>query len=194
MATASKDGERGKVVLTTGTQFRFLVSGARFSSGVLEKSAGNHRHKITCSEAIQTFWLHRTCVTACHQQVWGNAMIFKGVGAATVVLAVFASTISVAEERKMNMAAFVDIAGRNENAERMIGAAGKAYLWANATLEHKGQDLLFCAPRKLSMTSDQYVSILRNYIKDRPEEGERDPADFAGSLLFALQDAFPCEN
>jgi type II secretory pathway pseudopilin PulG len=42
--------------------------------------------------------------------------------------------------------------------------------WANTHQENKGQPI-FCQPRKLALTDDQTIDILRRYVEQHPEYG-----------------------
>jgi hypothetical protein len=72
-----------------------------------------------------------------------------------------------------------------------IHSFGIGFLWSNAYLEQSGRQKLFCAPRRLALTAEQSVSILKRYIEANPTRATT-PAGLA--LLLAYQDAFPCNG
>ncbi len=64
------------------------------------------------------------------------------------------------------------------------------YSWANIHLKDTGQKEMFCEPPKFSMTNDQLVSILTDFLGD--DEAKYGEFNVGLVLLFALQDVFPC--
>lgn len=76
-----------------------------------------------------------------------------------------------------------------------IRGVAEGYGWANASLKISGnQDKLFCLPGKMRMTTENYTTILDDYIsKHDPKAiyGENFPVE--PILLRALQEVFPCQ-
>lgn len=81
-------------------------------------------------------------------------------------------------------------------AELYIGGMAEGLEWANAELETKGRQPLFCTPDKLPMTRGGYVAILDNYLQrpdvKRKTEGKPELSYVGIFLLSALCDTFPC--
>jgi hypothetical protein len=63
--------------------------------------------------------------------------------------------------------------------------------WANTDLEDRGLTPLYCSPRKLAITLDQNIDILRQRVKESPELGTT-PAGLA--MLMALRMTFTCKD
>lgn len=112
--------------------------------------------------------------------------------AAIAGLAVLAlSSAAKAENTAKQMLAEIE-AGGNSAVMTQVWISGNAngFTWANSELEQRGQRPLFCLPKKLALTIDQEVSILRKFVKERPFYGGV-PTGVA--LLNALQETFPCK-
>ena len=63
---------------------------------------------------------------------------------------------------------------------------------ANVRLKLAGQALLYCQPNKLGLTTDQVEDIMNRYVRAHPTVATPDlPVSLA--MVFALQEAFPCE-
>ena len=59
--------------------------------------------------------------------------------------------------------------------------------WANSAARKEGRGL-YCAPKRMAITPEQYLDILDRYMRDHPGG-----ADYLGlSLVLALQETFPC--
>jgi hypothetical protein len=72
---------------------------------------------------------------------------------------------------------------------------GQGYGWANAQLELRGQALLFCQPRKLSLTQENLANLLDRYLTAQLEAGKNPTSLMLEPLLLqALQEAFPCKG
>lgn len=98
---------------------------------------------------------------------------------------------SAAEDTAAQMLAKIDAGGESATFVTIwLDGNDNGASWANTILEQRGQRPLFCPPGKLAITADQDVSILRRFVKERPEIGDV-PAGFA--LLLALADTFPCK-
>jgi hypothetical protein len=60
----------------------------------------------------------------------------------------------------------------------------------NAALSAEGQRKLFCSPDKLNLVDDQYVRVMRDFLKKVPAIRKETPSLV---LLLALQATFPCK-
>jgi hypothetical protein len=74
----------------------------------------------------------------------------------------------------------------------IVGTSGETYGWANSVLEHDGKAALYCAPKRLGIRYEQYLSILKNYIAAHPEAGSAPVEIMPYELLLSLQEVFPC--
>lgn len=73
----------------------------------------------------------------------------------------------------------------------LLSAFAHGLAVANADLEHDGLRPLFCAPRRLTITAEQYADILRRYVDGEGAAIKDMPAALV--LLMALKATFPCE-
>lgn len=83
-----------------------------------------------------------------------------------------------------------------------LKGTGDGFVWANAWLEARHRDRLYCAPEKLGMDADNYDQILESFLPTMNElwktmkykEAWRtiDDLPIGLALLSALVDAFPC--
>jgi hypothetical protein len=79
------------------------------------------------------------------------------------------------------------------------GEVGKVYMrgmgegisWANTATSIAGNPALYCPPETVGVVGEQYVAILKGFIKRYPNLAS---APFGGTLLGALQEAFPCKR
>jgi hypothetical protein len=77
-------------------------------------------------------------------------------------------------------------------------AAGRAYIqgldqgydWATTAIQTRNQAPLYCSPKQISLTVEQRVSILKDYLAKVPA-GLNEPVGL--SLLLSMQLAFPCK-
>lgn len=63
--------------------------------------------------------------------------------------------------------------------------------WMNSELEFNGKERIFCAPEKLAITTDQYIDILRQYLKTDKTVAKM-PLGLA--VLISLKETFPCSD
>jgi hypothetical protein len=63
---------------------------------------------------------------------------------------------------------------------------------ANAVLVDRGEHPLYCEPRRLSLTSDQVINIVTNFIDDHPDLDADLP--LSSVVVFAMEDVFPCPD
>jgi hypothetical protein len=84
----------------------------------------------------------------------------------------------------------------DETVKTYLYGVAKGYEWSNAALKFtRKQEQLFCAPSKVSLNQDNYLTILHNHIKTnnvQSKYGANFPVELI--LLDALRDVFPCEN
>lgn len=76
-----------------------------------------------------------------------------------------------------------------------INGVGVGYLYANALLQVKGKDLMFCQPAGLTLIGANYISFIESEVK-RPSTGKpyqgNDQVEVI--LLNALRVNFPCKQ
>lgn len=79
-------------------------------------------------------------------------------------------------------------------AEVYLFGVGEAYGWTNVMLESRGDQALFCTPRKLRLLSINYVQIANDEITQR-RVAHQLPANYTVelALLNGLQRVFPCQ-
>lgn len=78
-----------------------------------------------------------------------------------------------------------------QEADRVLGAAGDALLWANAVLGIEGKPRLFCPPPKVEVGLDDYRRLMEEAARSQgPENAAR--IDVPILLLRGLREAFPC--
>lgn len=70
---------------------------------------------------------------------------------------------------------------------------GRALEAANLLLEIQNKPSLFCQPRKLVITGDQWERILSAYVEENPKDGQMAIGNFGWVLLQAAIAAFPCD-
>ncbi len=74
----------------------------------------------------------------------------------------------------------------------LIGAA-RGFEAANYRMTAVGEPL-FCPPKKVGITSDQWMEIMRAFVKEYPHVGKLKAESFAVVIGEAMIDAFPCSN
>ncbi|WP_257834917.1 hypothetical protein [Burkholderia glumae] len=103
-------------------------------------------------------------------------------------IAHYASAGTVAEFRKAKRAAETYPATAN-SLKAYVGGLGQGMFWANIALEAQGEKKLFCPPRKLALSFDNYSSVLDREVA---KPATRDTDDIGLLLLQGLVDTFPC--
>lgn len=63
------------------------------------------------------------------------------------------------------------------------------FAWANASLQDRKAQPLYCSPENLTLTGDRLVDILRVQVTAHPLFGQM---PFGMVLLLGLEQAFPC--
>jgi hypothetical protein len=74
--------------------------------------------------------------------------------------------------------------------ERMLGSTENGMSWSNTALEHEHGFRLYCAPEHMALVDQQVIAIMRQHVKDHPED---QGAPYGMVLLLALKEAFPCK-
>ncbi len=82
-----------------------------------------------------------------------------------------------------------------ETVEIYVLGLGTGYAWSNTVLENEGRPLLYCQPRTLSLTNENYIRILDAHIA-RIREYRSDVVQLpvAFVLLRGLVHTFPCRS
>jgi hypothetical protein len=75
--------------------------------------------------------------------------------------------------------------------ELVVDATGRAFGWANAALEDRGDKPLYCVPATLILQPESYLKILDNQIAYFGEGADEVP--FQVLLMQGLQRTFPCQ-
>lgn len=65
----------------------------------------------------------------------------------------------------------------------------QGFLWANAELDNRGHQRLFCSPPSLSVTAEQSAQILKDFARRYPEART---LPLGAVMLRAFQSTFPC--
>ena len=77
-----------------------------------------------------------------------------------------------------------------EYIEFYLTGVGNGYGNANARLEMKGEPLIYCQPRNLTLNPDNYISLIQS-IAERYDVNPNQ--DVAVLLLMAVEQEFPCQ-
>ncbi|MBJ6128557.1 Rap1a/Tai family immunity protein [Microvirga splendida] len=96
--------------------------------------------------------------------------------------------IATSAHAELSVREFLKNADDPLNLAYITGLSNGMGWYATADNYHHGKTL-FCEPTKVRLVSEQYVGVLRDYVKTRPKM-MADPV--GGVLILALQDAFPC--
>ncbi|TCA91767.1 hypothetical protein E0H65_23310 [Rhizobium leguminosarum bv. viciae] len=75
-----------------------------------------------------------------------------------------------------------------------IVGAGKGIEGANLVMETNKRPTLYCPPRRLAVTGDQYVRILRGYLEKNPDLAKQELNSYGWIMAEALADTFPCRD
>ncbi len=82
-----------------------------------------------------------------------------------------------------------------ENSKKLIFVTfrelGNGIFWTNVELKIKNQPEVYCSPKNLSITTEQSISLFRQYLKEFPGNGKFSPGLV---LLKAYQYTSPCEE
>jgi hypothetical protein len=124
------------------------------------------------------------------------------------LLLIFALSVSAASAAdlpsKWNFAGVYPQVRGNNIVKIYLTAAGGAYGAANTDLAIHKEKMLFCQPRTLTLTVDNYVNIFEQELEkeleavkqsEKTKEGKQDwltdtPIEFV--LLWGLEATFPC--
>jgi hypothetical protein len=114
---------------------------------------------------------------------------------ATCVLVAIAAVPSYADPDQAETEYYTNLLGKSgqerEIAAIVIAKIGNGIFWANAYDETiRKQPPLYCQPDHLTVTTEQYVQIFKDYVAANPDAREK-PAGY--TMLFGLQRAFPCK-
>jgi len=112
----------------------------------------------------------------------------------TLALAMLSAVMPAKAQDRTTVANFLKDAKTNENTAMIIEAAARGLEGANVYLEVAGRPLLYCVPKSLIITGDQYVQIVTDHIARFPEMGDY-PASMLGLVLVAsAAKSFPCKT
>lgn len=75
-----------------------------------------------------------------------------------------------------------------------IVGAGKGIEGANLVMEANKRPTLYCPPRRLAVTGDQYVRILRGYVEKNADLAKQEVGSYGWIMAEALADTFPCHD
>lgn len=114
----------------------------------------------------------------------------KCVGKVLVALAFGASSVhAFAEPSGAEFLRDIDAGGANgKSASLALYAMSIGVLWANTEIEGTGAAPLYCQPRRLALTQDQTISLIRKYVEDHT--AGHYPAGLV--VMKALKYSFPC--
>ena len=104
--------------------------------------------------------------------------------------AMMLSTAAHAEPTAKELLGIVHAGGPNASVMRTyVVGVSSGLLSANSELALDGQKQFYCQPRKLALTGDQVVQILRDYLEENPKLAD----DIVSPVVMeALKSAFPC--
>jgi hypothetical protein len=100
---------------------------------------------------------------------------------------------AVATSAEITVGQYLQMVDKDPALANIIGVAGESFLFANGRLNARGQPGLYCQPPKLSITTEQYVVILKNYVNSPKHLSAKvNIESMPFVMLQALEEAFPC--
>jgi len=79
-----------------------------------------------------------------------------------------------------------------ERMEQFVYDMNEGMGWLNDYLvSARHEPRVYCPPDKLVLTGNQLVDILQRFVQHNPQYGD---FPVGGVLIFALKDAFPCQE
>lgn len=63
--------------------------------------------------------------------------------------------------------------------------------WANTAVNNRGDQRLWCQPEKLSLSVEQTIVMLKQYVAENPRNAD---APIGLALLYAMRYTFPCTD
>ena len=75
--------------------------------------------------------------------------------------------------------------------QNWLSSVQQGFMWANTKLANQNRKRLYCAPGKMTMTSEQTVQVLKDYVEAKPWALQFHPGV---ALLLAFEYAFPCKK
>lgn len=63
--------------------------------------------------------------------------------------------------------------------------------WPNTAVNNRGDQRLFCQPEKLSLSVEQTIVMLKQYVAENPRNAD---APIGLALLYAMRYTFPCTD
>lgn len=92
------------------------------------------------------------------------------------------------------------ILSKNENERDLIrnyvGGVKDALTSANAMLEINNKQLLYCAPRNLALTTDNFIQLINDGLSELDKETLKEikESELTTYITIRMQQAFPCKN
>jgi hypothetical protein len=71
----------------------------------------------------------------------------------------------------------------------MVRSIQIGMMWANAFLEMRNEKPLYCSPRKMALTGEQIIDMLRREVIDKPSQANN-PTGLV--MMQTFQEVFPC--
>ncbi len=85
-------------------------------------------------------------------------------------------------------------AKKGSEAETLVIGAASGLEAGNYRLMALGRPALFCPPKGLTITGDQWMRILRDFVKENSKAGEQEGKFFAIVMAEAIARVFPCAD
>jgi len=113
----------------------------------------------------------------------------------TIVLLGMAGVVAAQQEpRKGTIKDVVALSADNKEFAALIIGGGRALESVNIYLDMAKSPMLFCVPKNLAITGDQYIRILSAFIEKNPKVGNLDLNSLGFGLILAMIDVFPCKQ
>ncbi len=109
------------------------------------------------------------------------------------VIAVQMMTVgAVAQESEATVKDIVEASKTDSHLQDLIMAAGKSYQTVNFYQRMARKPELFCPPKDLAITAEQFRQILIDHVGRYPNLGELPADGWLYVMLVSLTQVFPC--
>lgn len=119
-------------------------------------------------------------------------MRFRQVVLGAVIAVQMMTVGAVAQQTETTVADIVEASKTDGQLMTLIMAAGKSYQTVNFYQQMAHKPELFCPPKDLSITAEQFRQILADHVDRHPHLGELPADGWLYVLLVSLTQVFPC--
>lgn len=102
-----------------------------------------------------------------------------------------ASSLTIAEYQRVRLEASGD---KYLMLRAYISGLSNGFEWMNATLIHKGQKPVFCAPMTIALNAENYMQMLDDALKRGLPRSKGQDAQIEMVLLSELEARLPCPS